>query len=315
MLILTIVADAISLVKNNLLRHRLWHVLVACKLTICQTGYRRECDMADEERGGFKPPYLPFATFWNFVGELAAHPLPPAIDRSLMGTKSGSDQVNLMATLRTFGMTDDDRKVQPALVEFAVADETARKEHLRVLVEKFYADALSVSAQNGTEQQLHECFRDTYGVDGADTRRKAVTFFLHAARRAEITLSPHFPSTRAGSGSPGQRRKSPKKRASTGGAGQNIGNQGERADSTPRPKSEYETSVKLQTGGTMSLTVNINPLNLRGEDRNFFYEIVDMLADYAEKHQINEMDGNTDKNGPSEEGPSSQPSEDGGGVT
>jgi hypothetical protein len=270
--------------------------------------------MADEERGGFKPPYLPFATFWNFVGELAAHPLPPAIDRSLMGTKSGSDQVNLMATLRTFGMIDDDRKVQPAFVKFAVTDETMRVEHLRVLVEKYYADALRVSSQNGTEQQLHECFRDTYGIDGADTRRKAVTFFLHAARRAELPLSPHFPSTRPGSGSPGQKRRSPKKRASSGSNG-GSGNAAESVDENSRPKSEYDTSVKLQTGGTMSLTVNVNPLNLRGEDRNFFYQIVDMLADYAEKHQVNERDGDTNKNGPSEEGPSGQPSEDGGGVT
>ncbi|WP_324738450.1 hypothetical protein P6281_17150 [Mycobacterium sp. 5-140-3-2] len=267
--------------------------------------------MTEEGRGGFKPPYLPFATLWNFVGELAAHPLPPAIDRSLMGTKSGSDQVNLMATLRTFGLIDDDRKVQPEFVEFATADEVARKEYLRVLVEKYYADALNVSSQNGTEQQLHECFRDTYGVDGADTRRKAVTFFLHAARRAEIPLSPHFPSTRAGSGSPGQKRKTPKKWTTSS----SVGNAAEPRNTSAPLKSEYETSVKLQTGGTMSLTVNVNPLNLRGEDRNFFYEIVDKLADYAEKHQINELDGNTNKNGPSEEGPSGQPSEDGGGVT
>lgn len=270
--------------------------------------------MADDDRGNFKPPYLPFTTLWNFVGELAAHPLPPAIDRSLMGTKSGSDQVNLLATLRTFGMIDDDHKVQPAFVEFAVADENARKKYLRLLVEKYYADALAVSSQNGTEQQLHECFRDKYGADGADTRRKAVTFFLHAARRAEIPLSPHFPSTRPGSGSPGQRRKSPKKRVGSTGGG-NGGNAAERVDTPPRPKSDYETSVELRTGGTMSLTVNVNPLNLRGEDRKFFYEVVDMLADYAEKHQIKELDGDTDKNGPSEEGPSGRPSEDGGGVT
>lgn len=270
--------------------------------------------MAEEERGGFKPPYLPFATLWNFVGELAAHPLPPAIDRSLMGTKSGSDQVNIMATLRAFGMIDDDRKVQPEFVEFATADEDARKAKLRQLIQKYYADALKVSSQNGTEQQLHECFRDSYGVDGADTRRKAVTFFLHAARRAEIPLSPHFPSTRPGSGSPGQKRSRPKKKAS-GSSGGDGGATERMADATPRPKSEYETSVKLKTGGTMSLTVNVNPLNLRGEDRIFFYAIVDKLADYAEKHRINELDGDTDKNGPSEEGPSGQPSGDSGGVT
>ena len=65
-------------------------------------------------------------------------------------------------------------------------------------------------------------------------------------------------------------------------------------------------TVRLRTGGTMSLTVNVNPLSLRGDDRAFFYEIVDKLSDYA---------GGPNKNGPSEEGPSGQPSGDGGGVT
>ena len=65
----------------------------------------------------------------------------------------------------------------------------------------------------------------------------------------------------------------------------------------------------------MSLMVDVNPLSLRGEDRKFFYEVVDMLADYVETHQSNAMDGRSDKNGPSEEGPSGRPSEDSGGVT
>ena len=67
----------------------------------------------------------------------------------------------------------------------------------------------------------------------------------------------------------------------------------------------------------MTLAVSVNPLNLRGEDREFFYGIVDMLADYAEQHEATNPaeNDNTNKNGPSEEGPSGQPSEDSGGVT
>jgi hypothetical protein len=267
--------------------------------------------MAEEERSGFRPPYLPFATFWRFVEELATHPLPPVIDRSLMGTKSGSDQVNLISALRTFGLIDDDRSVRPELVELAADDAEVRKEKLRELVKRHYAAALEVSAQNGTEQQLHECFRGQYGVDGADTRRKSVTYFLHAARRADIPLSPHFPSTRSGSGAPGQRRSRAKKKvvaATTINSGSDGAGQS--------PKADYEISVKLQTGGTMSLTVNVNPLSLRGADRAFFYEIVDMLADYADQHPADPgTRPQADKNGPSEEGPSGQPSGDGGGVT
>lgn len=262
--------------------------------------------MAEDDRGGFRPPYLPFQTYWRFIEELSAHPLPPVIDRSLMGTKSGSDQVNLMAALRTFGLIDENRSVRPELVELAAGEPEQRKEKLARLVSRYYGRALEVSEQNGTEQQLHHCFRDNYGIDGADTRRKAVTFFLHAARYAGIPLSAHFPSTRPGSGAPGQKRSRPKKKSS---AGSGTGSGGEVTDPTPR--SGYEISVELETGGTMQLTVDVNPLVLRGDDRAFFYEIVDKLADYADAH----AGSGTDKNGPSEEGPSGQPSGDGGGVT
>jgi hypothetical protein len=259
--------------------------------------------MADEDRVAFRPPYLAFMTFWRFIDELGAHPLPPVIDRSLMSNKSGSDQVNLLAALRTFTMIDEDRTVQKPLIEFANADAEARKELLGHLVRHFYGDALIVSDQNGTEQQLHECFREKYGADGADTRRKSVTFFLHAARTAGISLSPHFPSTRSGSGAPGQKRARPRKKTPAGSAPY-VGE-----SPAPSPDSDYEISVQLSTGGTMRLTVNVNPLSLRGDDRAFFYEIVDKLADYADQR------ASTNKNGPSEEGPLSQPSGDGGGVT
>jgi len=46
----------------------------------------------DDSESTFKPSYMSFQTFWNFIGELAKKPLPPQIDRSLLGSKSGTDQ-------------------------------------------------------------------------------------------------------------------------------------------------------------------------------------------------------------------------------
>ena len=51
----------------------------------------------DEPNGQtFKPPYLSFQTFWAFLDELAAKPLPPQIDRSMLDKKSGTDQAGLL---------------------------------------------------------------------------------------------------------------------------------------------------------------------------------------------------------------------------
>jgi hypothetical protein len=36
----------------------------------------------------------------------------------------------------------------------------------------------------------------------------------------------------------------------------------------------------------MTLAVNVNPISLRGEDRAFFYDIVDKMADYDQAEVV-----------------------------
>lgn len=226
---------------------------------------------------GFKPPYMAFQTFWNFIEELASHPLPPVIDRSLMNSKSGTDQANLLGALRTFGLIDAENHVQPSLTALTEKDPEARKRALADLVRTHYAAALRVSDDNGTQAQLAVCFRENYGISGADTLRKSMSFFLHAARNTDIPLSPHFPATRSGQGGPGKSKtrkpRKPRSNADTGRAG-STGQQ---------PTDQYQLNVQLPTGGTMTLSVSVNPISLRGQDRDFFYDIVDKLTDYQEQ--------------------------------
>jgi hypothetical protein len=162
----------------------------------------------------FKPPYMSFQTFWNFIAELGSKPLPPRIDRSLMGSKSGTDQNNLTAALTTFQLVkvvNGASEVQPRLRELAEGDEAQRKALLADLVREFYPKPLAVSEANDTEAALHDAFRDAYDLNAAETRRKCETFFLHALRVAELPISPHFKQTRPGSGAPG----TPKPRKAT----------------------------------------------------------------------------------------------------
>lgn len=223
---------------------------------------------------GFKPPWMAFLTFWSFTQELSEHDLPPVIDRSLMNSKSGTDQANLLAALKAFELIDESNKVQPTLTEIASSDAERRKVALEHLVKEFYAGPLEVSARNGTQAQLIDRFRNDYGVIGADTLRKATTFFLQACRTAGIAVSPHFKQTRA-SGSGGSKARKPRKPKVNG-------DSGNASASLPPNLDEHRVSVALLTGGTMTLSVSVNPLSLRGEDRAFFYDIVDKLTDYQE---------------------------------
>lgn len=238
--------------------------------------------MPEPSHQGLKPPYMAFQTFWNFIEGLSGHPLPPLIDRSLMGSKSGTDQANLISTLKTLGLINDQQSVRPALTALVYAEGDHRSTLLADLLQEHYAEALEVSASNGTSTQLEQCFRDNYAVVSAVTLRKSITFFLHAARAAGVPISPHFKQTRGGQGAPGQPRKRTAKRKSRNGIAAPSS-----ATAPPSPQVDaYRLSVNLQTGGTMTLAVNVNPISLRGEDRAFFYDIVDKMADYDQAEVV-----------------------------
>jgi hypothetical protein len=215
----------------------------------------------------FKPPYLSFQTFWTFITDLALKPLPPQIDRSLMQSKSGSDQANLTAAMKGFGLIKDDLTVDTTLELLHAAEEDERKTMLGELVRTFYSEPLRVSEHNGTPKQLDDAFKDSFGLEG-ETRRKAVTFFLHAARTAEVPLSPNFPKTRPGAG--GMRRRSTTKRTSKADNGV--------IESPTAPKPAGETKiVDFGEIGSVTVTVAVKWLELPTEKMISLRRIVDEL--------------------------------------
>lgn len=232
--------------------------------------------MEGYEIGDFKPPYMAFQTFWAFIDELSSNPLPPRIDRSLMVSRSGTDQANLINTLKAFALIDAEHAVQPLLRELASADIEERRAMLASLLDEYYAKPMRIAVENGTANQLDQCFRDEYSINGADTLRKSVTFFLHAGRLAGVPMSPYFKATRSGQSARGKTRKRTTKRKPVPETEESQG------PATREPEDQYRLDVRLRTGGLMSLTVNLNPLHLRGEDRTFFYDIVDKMADYEQ---------------------------------
>lgn len=203
-----------------------------------------------------KPPYFSFQTFWNFIEELSKKPLPPKLDRSLMKSKSGTDQANLAAALKAFGLIGDDWTVHASLDSLVAADEDGRKKLLAEIIERFYAEALRVSAENGSEKALSDSFRASFGLDSSDTRRKAVTFFLHAARYVGIPLSPNFPTTRSpGSPTPQRPRKTSTRKPK--------GSAGEAGGATSKPPGTGETKViNFGESGAVTITVDVKWLSL-----------------------------------------------------
>jgi hypothetical protein len=229
----------------------------------------------DDNNASQKPPIGSFQTFWAFTEDLLTKPLPPQIDRSLLGSKSGTDQAFLFGALKFFGFISEQLGVQPLLEDWARWDANGRKASLGKLIESHYPRQMAVSAEIGTAQQLLDSIEEAFGYTG-DSRRKASAFFLHAARTAGLQLSPHFPTTRGGSGS--ATKGSPRKRA----ARRKIDTPSDSPIDPPALGDTYK--VQLECGGSVALTVSVShfALSKNRKDRDFVNALIDALTDYGD---------------------------------
>ena len=134
-------------------------------------------------------PYVSFKTILNMADRLAPEP-PPRIDRSVMAYLSGGYQTQVIAAAKTLGLIDEAGVPSPDLVALVTAP-AERKIVIKRVWERTYADILNnVDISRATADQLSEAF-STLGMVG-DTRAKAIIFFIHGAKFAEIPLSVHI---------------------------------------------------------------------------------------------------------------------------
>lgn len=132
-------------------------------------------------------PYTSFRTLLNLFDRIhTAKAVPPQIDRSFLGGSEGQ-KTQVLAALRFFGLIDENGNVGPLMSRLALKPDD-RPTVIRSLLEKHYPDATALAAKNGTTTQLEETF---VGV-GGDTRRKAIAFYIHAAKFSSHPLSKFF---------------------------------------------------------------------------------------------------------------------------
>lgn len=140
-------------------------------------------------------PYLAWRTFFNLILQMEEKGLPQRIDRSFLTGRSGADQTYLIATLKSWGLIDENGVVLDAL-KHLVQDKDERQAHIGTILRLHYPEVFGL-AGNATQAQMDETFREAFGLQG-NTRRKAETFFLHASAFAGLKLSAHFKAARTG---------------------------------------------------------------------------------------------------------------------
>jgi hypothetical protein len=182
-----------------------------------------------------------------------------------------------MNTYRFFFLVDEHDASTANLATLAHHPEK-RAATLKTLVSDQYMLVMDKSdITKCTLKMLEDAFEEVYPVSGA-TKQKAITFFLKAAKFADMPLSPYlFGQLREGA----KKTRRNKPRAEQGDSEKNstVVNQ------TPGLSSH---TVQLAGGGRLTITISANPFVMPAADRTFFFSIVDMLHKYGTEHPQSE---------------------------
>src|SRR4051812_35004906 len=132
-------------------------------------------------------PYTSWKSLLNVIDRFKEQGLPPRIDRSVLGGSEGQ-KTQIIAALRFFGLVEDNGDVNEGLNRVVNARDKERQQIVRELLATHYPKATELAAVNATTKQLEETFT---GI-GGDTMRKAVGFYLGAAKYSGHPTSKHF---------------------------------------------------------------------------------------------------------------------------
>ncbi|MGE5646115.1 MAG: hypothetical protein ACM336_10020 [Acidobacteriota bacterium] len=204
-------------------------------------------------------PYVPFKTFLAALDKLERG-MPNQFDRSVWPSYSGAIQGQLLAAFRFLGLMDENQCPTAAARELAAGEK--RRPALRALIAKKYEALVALDLTRTSPKQLDEAMRG-YGLSGA-THRKAVSFFLQAAQYAGMPLSVLL-----------------KAKTRTAAAGHR---RAPAAPAAPEPASAaaLTKTVRLRSGGSVTLSASIDVFALGAEDRAFVFGLIDRLREYGE---------------------------------
>lgn len=154
----------------------------------------------------FQPPYnISWATFLSTLERMAADP-PNRVDRSYLGSQSGTIQTYLIAAYKAFGLIDEVSRPTDHLLRFAQAED--RKDLVADLLRTHYPTIVPLGETNSTQGELSEAFGQAFDALTGESRVKAIRFFLAGAGYAGLKLSPLWKAPKAPRGGSSPRRSS-----------------------------------------------------------------------------------------------------------
>ena len=241
----------------------------------------------EQEAGGTAaPPYVSFSTLQHCLEWLEQEGVPFRFDRSFWQRKySGSVGPQLIGAFRFLGLLAGDRPtVDLGRIVEARGDD--RKSVLRELMENAYSNVAFDQLSRATPAMLSEWIAE-YPVTG-DTRRKAESFLVNGLKYVDYPISPAIRKLARNrpSGVTRARRISPKKDDSS----LTPPPKREPGEHTDMPEANLQI-ITLDSGGEVSVAVNVDLFRLSQRDRDWLMELVDHIRKYEEESQQADDEG------------------------
>lgn len=160
-------------------------------------------------------PYSTYPAFINFINKLRESGVPNRIDATTFGNASGSLVYSVLASLKALKLISEDGDPTQRFVNFVNAPDDQRSQLLREIVMQGYPSLFreGFDLTNITAGQFDEHIREEFDVAGS-TIDKIASFFLAAAKAAEIPVS-KFLEMRSPIASSPSSKKSSKQRKKT----------------------------------------------------------------------------------------------------
>lgn len=216
-------------------------------------------------------PYIPFRTLETATAKLEEQGLPQQLDGSAFPTLSGGVRNQVLRSFEFMGFTDADGFVQPML-EHWVHDVGERPAIMRGIVTSKYAGVVDLANRNGTPAQMRIEI-EKLGVSGS-TGQKAIRFYIAASEFAGLPVPPTWKQKKARGMARGSSRR-PRRSAD-----RETTDTAETQQESASPAGNAEV-VTLEGGaGTVTLTPDINLMELTNADRDWLFQLIDHFHSY-----------------------------------
>ena len=222
-------------------------------------------------------PYVPFRSFLTALDTLRqGH--PPTLDPTIWPTFSGGLQRQMFAAFKFLGLIDETGAVREDLDALVRAED--RRQLIAKMLRNSYPALFELELSKATQNQFLDGLRN-YNVAGT-TLEKARSFFLRAAKHAQISLSPgiqHLSKPGAVSGKRRARNNAfAKSREDAIDLGAGEGQEEEKARGTSR-------TIRLQGGGSATLAFDVDVWSMTDQDQQFVFEMIRRMGEYEAKQK------------------------------